>query len=386
MSTVSLTNSRALTLAVMLAMLAPRDARTESAISYKYQHYQEADGRVWVETQGVHLGVDIGTRNRFKVEGVLDALAGATPTGQPAPFGSDQVPLSEMDERRKAWNAEFSHQFEPLNVAVGVANSRESDYVSTAWSVNTVSEFNQKNTTLIAGVAGTEDEIKVFYQTARADRRTNDVILGLTQLLSPQASVTMNLSWGRQRGYLSDPYKLVQKDTEIVPGISLPLTFGENRPGERDKWIALLNYKRAWAEGRGVLDASYRFYHDTFDTYAHTVDLAWFQRVGDQVVLRPGFRYYDQNAASFYFYRLDGTPIVPSAGAPRADGPFYSSDYRLSAFRSFTYGLKVVWNIREALQIDAAWERYEMRGTDGVTPQSAYIRARIITVGGRFSW
>jgi hypothetical protein len=54
--------------------------------------------------------------------------------------------------------------------------------------------------------------------------------------------------------------------------------------------------------------------------------------------------------------------------------------------QTFTYGLKLVWNVSEAWQFDAAFERYDMRGTDRVTPQSAYCRANIITAGGRFSW
>jgi hypothetical protein len=46
----------------------------------------------------------------------------------------------------------------------------------------------------------------------------------------------------------------------------------------------------------------------------------------------------------------------------------------------------VVWNATEALQFDAAYERYDMRGSDGVTPQSAYCQADIVTVGAKFSW
>ena len=43
-------------------------------------------------------------------------------------------------------------------------------------------------------------------------------------------------------------------------------------------------------------------------------------------------------------------------------------------------------NVTDALQLDAAFDRYDMRGTDHVTPQSAYSRANIFTVGGRFTW
>ena len=377
---------RAVALSSLLAWLAPRGARAEDAVRYKYQDYKESGGRIAVEVHTAGIEKDLGTSTHLKVEGVIDAITGATPNGQPAPAGSDQVPLSKLTERRKAWNAVFSHQFERINVALGVGNSRESDYVSTGWSVNTLTDFNQKNTTLLLGVAGTQDYIRVFYQSARADKKTNDLIVGLTQLIDAQTSVSFNLSWGRQRGYLSDPYKLVQKNTEIIPGVSLPLTFAENRPAERDKWIAMAVLNRAFREVHGAIECSYRFYHDTYDTNSHTLDLAWFQNVGERLVVRPGVRFYDQSAADFYYYKLDGTSVVPVGGAPRPNGPFYSSDYRLSEMQTFTYGLKVVWTATEALQFDVAYDRYDMRGKDRVTPQSAYSRANIFTVGAKFSW
>lgn len=386
MNSVSLSHLRAIAVSAALTWLAPRVVRAESAVRYKYQDYQELGGRVAVKVQSAGVEQDFGTATHLKVEGVIDAIAGATPNGQPAPAGSDQVPLSQMHERRKAWNAALSRQFSFVNLAVGVGNSRESDYVSTGWSVNTLFDFNQKNTTLLAGVAGTDDDIKVFYQIPRAKKRTNDVIVGVTQLLSPHASATVNLSWGRQRGYLSDPYKLVQKNTEIISGVFLPLTFAENRPDERDKWTLFAGLNRAFFETHAAVDLSYRLYHDTYDTTAHTIDAAWFQNIGERFIVRPGVRFYDQSAADFYHYRLDGTAIQPNAGRPRPNGPFYSSDYRLSALQTFTYGVKLVWNATDALQFDAAFERYDMRGTDRVTPQSAYARAKIFTVGGKFSW
>jgi hypothetical protein len=386
MNFASFSKARPVALAGFLACVTPRVARCEDSVRYKYQDYAESGGRIAVTVSSAAVEKDLGTDMHLKLEGVIDAIAGATPNGQPAPAGSDQVPLSHLTERRKAWNAALSRQIKRVNLALGVANSRESDYVSNGWSVNTLTDFNQKNTTLLAGIAGTDDDIKVFYQTERAKKRTNDIILGVTQLIDPQTTVALNVSWGRQRGYLADPYKLVQKSTEIIPGVSLPLTFSENRPAERDKWIALLAFNRAFREVRGAIDFSYRFYHDTYDTDSHTVDVGWFQNLGEHVIVRPGVRFYDQSAAKFYHYTLDGTSVVPVAGRPRPDGPFYSSDYRLSAMQTYTYGLKVVWSPSEALQFDAAYERYDMRGTDHVTPQSAYCSANIITVGAKFSW
>ncbi|MBI5693198.1 MAG: DUF3570 domain-containing protein [Verrucomicrobia bacterium] len=379
-------SARAALLATVLTALSPRSGRAEDAVRYKFQDYQELGGRVAVKVHGASVEKDFGTDNHLKVEGVIDAIAGATPNGQPAPAGSDQVPLASLTERRKAWNATFAHQFPRVNVAIGAGNSRESDYVSTGWSLNTLTDFNQKNTTLLAGLAGTDDDVRVFHQTPWEKKRGHDVIVGVTQLLDPRTSVTFNLTWGRQRGYLADPYKLVQKDTEIFPGISLPLTFAENRPAEREKWIGFAALNRSFPELRGAIDLSYRLYHDTYDSTAHTIDAAWFQQFGERLIFRPGLRFHDQGAASFYHYRLDGTAIVPVNGPPRPQGPFYSSDYRLSALQTFTYGAKLIWNVTDALQVDAAFERYDMRGTDRVTPQSAYCRARILTVGLKFAW
>jgi hypothetical protein len=383
----SLKPGRSLLLAGFLVWAAPRAARAENSFSYKYESYREMGGRIGVQTRGAIVEQDLGTEMHLKLEGVLDAITGATPTGVPAPAGSDQVDLAELHpERRKAWNADLSRQFSHVNVAFGFGNSRESDYVSNGWSINTLTDFNQKNTTLLAGLAGTDDKIKVFYQRVRARKHTKDVIVGVTQLIDPLTSVSVNFTWGRAEGYLADPYRLVQKTVQLFPGVFLPLTYGETRPDHREKWIGFVGLNRSVPALNGALDATYRYYHDTFGTDAHTTDLAWFQHVGEKFIVRPGLRFYTQSAASFYYYNLDRSSVSPVSGPPQVLGPYYSSDYRLSDFRTFNYGLKVIWKATARLDFDVAVEQYEMRGTDHVTPQSAYPRARVFTAGGKFSW
>ncbi len=381
----SSTRTRAIFIASALAALTPRATRAESAVAYKWSDYRESGGRVAVETQTALIEHDIGADYHARITGTLDAITGATPTGEPAPPGSDQVRLTQLHDRRKAWNADLSRQFSRVNLSVGFGNSRESDYVSNGWSLNALTDFNQKNTTLLTGVAGTDDDVKVFFQGPYVKKRSNDVIVGVTQLLDPRTSVTANFTWGRTTGYLSDPYKLVEKKIEVIPTIFLRQTFGENRPTERDKWIGYTSINHTFDSVRGAADVSYRYYRDTFGTVAHTVETAWFQKLGEKFILRPGFRFYQQGAADFYYYRLDSTTIIPTRTRP-ANGPFYSSDFRLSAFRSYNTGLKLIWNPTASLQFDAALERYDMRGRDGITPASAYIRATILTLGARFAW
>jgi hypothetical protein len=368
-----------------LALTGPRATRAEDDISYKHQEYQESGGRITVWSHSALIESALGPDLQVKLGGVIDAIAGATPDGRPAPTPGGQVPLTFMHDRRKAWNAELARQFGRVNVALGAANSRESDYVSTGGSINTLTDFNQKNTTLLLGLAGTSDDVKVFYQGPYAKKRTGEAIVGVTQLLSPVTFVTFNLTYGRATGYLGDPYRFIQKITEVVPGVFLPNAFHENRPDRREHWIGLASLNHTVVPLHGALETSYRFYRDTFGSTSHTLGATWLQKLGERFVLSPSLRYYQQSAADFYRLSLDGTTIVPGF-RPNPTGPFYSADYRLAKLRTWDYGLKAVWKPADWLQLDVAFDHYEMQGRDGFTSPSAFPRARIITFGGKLLW
>jgi hypothetical protein len=377
--------SAALLMAALGLGLPRSTARAEDAIAYKYETYREADGRIKVETQSGSAEHDFGADTQLKLTGTIDAIAGATPTGEPAPPGTDQVAMTQMHDRRKAWSGDLSHQFPRINVDVGVANSRESDYVSTGGSVNTQTDFNQKNTTLLVGLAGTDDDVKVSYAGIYLKKHTGEGIVGLKQLLSPLTFVTFNLTYGRARGFLGDPYRVIQKSTQIFPGIFLPRTYPENRPDRRSHSIAYASVNHTVAPLHGALEASYRLYHDTFGTTSHTLGVAWLQKIGDRFVLSPTLRYYQQTAADIYRVTLDGTSIVPGNRVNPA-GPFYSADYRLAKLRTWDYALKAVWKVSDVLQLDAAFEHYEMQGRDGYTLASAFPRAKMVTLGAQVRW
>ena len=375
----------ALVLAGLLQLLAPRSGRAETVIAYKYQDYQESGGRIKVQAHYGLIEQTLGVEARIKITAVQDTISGATPTGEPADPVTGQVPLSEMHDRRKAWTADYSQQFGSVNVSVGAANSRESDYVSTGFSLNTLTDLNNKNTTVLAGISGTSDDVKVFYQPARVSKHTLDLIVGVTQLLDENTSLVLNASYGSASGYLSDPYKLIRKNTELLPGLFLPLTFAENRPDSREKWIGYASINHSATQLKGAVEASYRLYHDTFGITSHTLAAAWLQRLGDEVILSPSLRYYRQDAADFYRVSLDGTTITPGT-TPNPAGPFYSADYRLAALDSWTWGVKLVWTPKPAFQADIAWESYRMSGRDSATSASAFPKAGIATFGFRYTW
>jgi hypothetical protein len=376
--------------AATLSLLLPRSgARAEDSLSFKYEDYAEAGGRIDVHAQSALVQQDLGPDWQVKLSGVIDAIAGATPTGVPAAAGSTQVPLTELHDHRKAWEADATRNFTRVSVTAGFGESREHDYISRGWSLNTATEFNGKNTTVLAGVAGHSDNVEAFFTPAHPylGKQATDLLAGVTQLLDPLTSVTLNFSWSRDTGFLNDQYKLVRKTVAILPGLYLPLAFAESRPGERNQGAVFASIDRAFPGLHGSLEASYRYYGDTFGIAAHTVELQWFQKLGERFVLRPDLRLYEQSAANFYFYNLDrSAPGLTPTTVPNPQGAAYSSDYRLSEMATATYGLKAIWTPTDRVELDLAYDRYEMWGRDGITPKSAYPIAGIITAGFKFSW
>ncbi len=127
------------------------------------------------------------------------------------------------------------------------------------------------------------------------------------------------------------------------------------------------------------MDLDYRYFNDDWGVESSTFDLEWYQKIGENLVIRPKYRYYTQNSADFYTLDLTGTVIDPRdslQGVP----PFYSADYRLAKLDTHTYGLKVIYKFGDRFSVDAAFERYEMEGKDE-TPQSAFPDADVLTLG-----
>jgi len=378
-------------LAFCLLLIQPRTARAEDSLTVKAQSWQEDKDRIRVDSQYTQLDLDLGTDTHFKAMGLLDSIAGATPTGE-RPASGNIVPKAKMEDRRKAWTSDLSHQFPRLNVSVGYGVSRESDYVSYGWSVNTVTDFNDKNTNLTLGYGGTKDTISEWKLNWSKQRHKDgsDFIAGITQLLNPNTSVTANVVYGTSSGVMSDPYKIVSTTRlDLDPGTYY--TPPENRPDEKTKISIFLGLNRNFERLNAAIDLSYRHYHDSFGITSHTTTLEWIQKFGERVIVQPSVRFYRQSAADFYYYNLDRSritttyePVLAETGTGRA--PFYSSDYRLSYMETLDLGLKVVVKITSWLSIDANYDRYTMRGLDHITPKDAYTKANMFMAGMKITF
>jgi len=355
--------------------------RAEDQVDYKFEAYDEPGGRIQVLTHSAFFEKSLGSAVTARGEFVYDSISGATPTGGPPPTGSDQVPLAHMSDIRWAGNLGASIQWGRNTTTPLVAYSTESDYQSIGIALNHTLDFNQKNTTLAFGLAHDFDTIEPSFWTESKDKGNTDVLLGLTQLLGPGTLLFANLTVGAADGYLADPYRGFRFDDYPDPTALFP----EKRPGYKNKQVLYLGLTQHVDPLNASVEASYRFYHDSFGILSHTVSLEWFQKVGSHLIVAPVFRYYHQTAAGFYAVQLPGDPTIPPDDpfftTPTPD--YYSADYRLSRMDTFTYGLSATVIIKKHLYLDAAYKRYDLRGLDGVTSASAYPDANVFTIGAR---
>jgi len=347
----------ALLLAFILHFTPLQRAKAEDRIDFKFYHYREDDDRIRVISPAFFYEKQISPTTIIKLDGVYDAISGATPTGAPPvpktgvetktagdhhattgatgmvttpdehaksislPDSELNVPTIEVEDERLAGTIELIKKLDRHALSGQLAYSNERDYDSIGIAVKNNTHFNNKNTTLLAGIAYSHDVVDLVPGPGTDNKDVVDMLLGITQILGPKTLLSANFAFGYMTGYLDDPYKVVE--------INRVLT-AERRPGQKHKEIVRLALNHRVDPLDGTIESSYRFYDDSFGITGHTAELAWYQDIGDNLIVRPMVRVHDQSAARFYAVRFSGSPTE------------YSSDYRLSALDAISYGVKLV--------------------------------------------
>ena len=387
--------SSAFSLSCILSILhlcRPQVAKAEDSVSYKYQWWQEDSGRIGVKSSYASFNKDLGPDMNLSVMALIDSISGATPTGEIARTKGGPTPTVQMKDQRRALDLEFSRQWGVFSATGGYAYSRESDYISRGLTLNTVTDFNQKNTELLLGDNNTDDTImepKLGWLKNRK-KNGNDFLAGVKQVVNATTTVQGNVTIGHSTGYEADPYKIVSTTMlNLDPGTYY--TVPENRPRFRNSVSLFAGLNHSFESVHGAVDLSYRHYHDTFGVSSNTVSVAWIQDLTDHLTVQPFLRYYVQTAASFYYYNLDQAHVVTSYDTSTFEtgtgqAPFYSSDPRLSHMQSLDPGLKLTWKVNPRLSFDVSFDRYESRGLDSVTPQDAYYKANNVILGAKYAF
>lgn len=352
-----------------------------------YQFYDEGSDRIRVESYYLRGKVDFDDETSFRFQYLNDAISGASPTGA-LPGGSQPFLSSEINDVRNGLLGAISRQFGDIRVELEISRSKENDYISNGVALSEIIEFNQKNTEVTYGLNYLDDDVAVFDGRENQRKETYDFFAGISQILDRNTVISCNLTLGRSHGYLSDPYKGVQRTEEIDFGdgviIEVDNIYQENRPDSRFRQVLQFEGRHYVEAADASVDAVLRFSNDDFGIFSQTVQIEWRQQVGDKLLLIPFFRYYQQSAADFFVSSLDGYPDFTPPTNPNGSGMNYSADYRLSSLDAISLGMRTSYRINDSISVNATYERYMMDGAGGgsdVSPSQAYVSADIWTIG-----
>jgi hypothetical protein len=310
---------------------------------FQYGHYAEGNQRMDVDIFEAALSAPIGKALTASVNIVRDVISGASPRYNRA---NNQAQVKQIlsgasiVEQRDAISGNLTYFFDKASLGFGGGFSRENDYTSRYFNVNGSVDLNNKLTTLNFGASAAFDVIEPtgrdiiepdgqgdFKNTKIRSKTGQQYLLGISQVIDKDSVIQSNITFGYQKGYLSDPYKLVFfADEGLNPDV---------RPREKFQWAWLTQYVRHFQQfNSAALHADYRFYTDDWGINAHTVELSWHQPIAAGWQIIPRFRYYSQDQADFYksFY---------GAGEQAQVAQVYSSDYRLAGFGALSGGVKI---------------------------------------------
>lgn len=385
----------------LLGGAAPSPVQADEDRSWDFNtallYYGENDGRVEDASLSVQAIRNFLDDRSLTLGLSVDTLTGATPSGAirlgmpqtlTSPSGNavysvapGTLPLDDTFlDTRVALTANWEQPFATnYRFNLGFSASDEYDYTHVGVNGRLSRDFNQRNTTVSAGISIASDSIEpvggapqplsamldvgdVSNRTGDKDKDIVDLVLGVTQVVSRNLLVQANYSYSDSSGYLNDPYKIlsivdpVTGDTVMrspPPGTSGPsheFVF-ESRPDSRTKHSLFSQAKYFWNDK--VLDASYRYMTDDWDIDSHTLDLRLRWPVGADRFLEPHLRFYTQSAADFYRVSLADGASLPA---------FASSDYRLGDFDAITAGLKYGWQTAGGNDMSVRLELYRQRG------------------------
>jgi hypothetical protein len=295
------------------------------------------DDRIRVKASASSLVVPLNSEWSMSGTLITDSISGASPAYH-------TQALSGMKDFRRAVDTSITHYLPSGTVTVGVSHSGENDYVSRAVSLIATKASENKNTTWTAGLGINRDQINpanqiVFNET----KRSSEVLLGLTQVLTMNDIVQFNLGYYKGQGYFSDPYKIY-----------------DERPRDRTQQKLQSRWNHHFSELNGTSRLAYRYYTDSWGIRSHTFDAEWVQRFGNGWSVAPALRYYTQTAAKFY---VEVDPrLSPFPASPPPNALYFSEDQRMSAFGGLTMGMKLTKQLNLDTKIDVKLEQYGQKG------------------------
>lgn len=238
-------------------------------------------------------------------------------------FYNGSYQRSNMKKKRiDTYKAGVSGEYDYLSLSGGYAWTKLSENENTEITLSGMAYFDTWTLIYPTELRGT------IASGQEKKRQSFNLNATISQVINKKMQASVSGEFVLQQGRLATPFHRVYFDDGEAYNAPSKIRRIENLPDSRVKIpIGLrLNY---YLSDYVVVRSYYRFYYDDFGIIGNTMELETPLKLGPFFVLYPFFRYHTQTAADYF------RPF----GEHNLNATYYTSDYDLSAIRSYTSGI-----------------------------------------------
>jgi hypothetical protein len=312
-----------LIIAVMIMFTFSQQAHSaslpEDRADIRYHNYDGGG----VEVDGTTVLVRKGFAQKFSLYGKYhqDSITGASP--------DVLAGASKYTEDRDEYTIGGDYLYDNTVMGAFYTYSDENDYEANTTGFNISHDMFSDLTTVALGFSYGWDTVKrVDAPQFEEDLTRYQYRVSLSQVLTSKIKASVSYEATIEDGYLNNPYRFV-----IIGNVPQGLG-SEIYPGTRTSQATAVRATKYW-DFRAATSLGYRYFRDTWDIVAHTVDFTYSQYFGDRWLTDLYLRYYTQDAANFYSNNFS------------VRQNYMARDKELSSFDSYSIGAKVSYRVFE---------------------------------------
>ena len=231
---------------------------------------------------------------------------------------------SQYTEERTEHGFGVDYLQDTSTLSLAFANSAENDFVANTIHFSIAQDMFGDLTTVSMGYSRGWDVVTATGNPGfekKADRQ--NFKLGVSQILTKNLLMELNIETISDEGYLNNPYRSVR----YLSGTTYAYQ-GELYPNTRTSHAAALR-AMYYLPYRAAIKAEYRIFTDTWGIRANATEVGYTHPFEDDWIFEFTYRYYTQTGANFY------SDLFPYIDAQN----YLARDKELSTFNSSTFGV-----------------------------------------------
>lgn len=205
---------------------------------------------------------------------------------------------SAYTEERTEYTLGVDYLYERSIMSLGYTNSSENDYEANTLYFTVSQEFFGGMSTVTLGYASGWDEVgRVGNDNFSEDADRRNFQLGLSQVLTRNTLVGLDLEVVTDEGFLQNPYR---QNRYLDPNDATSFLYQPERYPQTRTSTSIAARAMYHLPYRASIRGEYRYFTDSWGISAHTVELGYVHGLNERWALEGSVRYYRQGEADFY--------------------------------------------------------------------------------------